>query len=67
MNAVAKPRNERRYPIACTSAYCGKSGPACNAECPHYAELQRFLSWKEEHAAVCVDPTWSPSFFRATR
>ena len=56
--------NARRYPIACTSAYCGKSPSfGCDARCPHYTSLQDFNAWRRDNNAVCADPIWSPNFY----
>ena len=57
--------NARSYPTSCRSAYCGKCGDECNAECRHYSTLQEFKAWVTEHNAKPADPIWSPCYYIA--
>lgn len=58
----------RRYPSACTSAYCAnvKSDPACIA-CPARPRLDAWEAWVIETNARPVDPIWSPNLYVAQR
>ncbi len=50
------------FPVCCTSAFCGKTEPACRT-CRNRQELDEFNQWVEDHHAVCVDAIWNPSVF----
>jgi len=52
------------YPIACQSAYCGKSD--CPNTCKALPALQEFKAWRERTAAEQPDWIWSPTFWKAT-
>lgn len=55
----------RIYPIACTSAYCGKT--ECPETCSNLPGLREFKAWKEGHAAEVTDPIWCPLAYTATK
>jgi len=54
----------RRYPICCTSEFCGIS--TCEG-CRNEQILLEFKAWQQRTAAVRKDPIWSPRFWTATR
>ncbi len=53
-------REQRAYPMACRSLYCGEV--ACPSTCPHLPELQAFKEWKERTNAEPVS-IWSPCIY----
>jgi hypothetical protein len=53
----------RYYPTCCLAAYCGKV--ECGG-CANLPTLQAFREWRERTAAVCVDPIWCRTEYRAT-
>lgn len=61
-----QPPLVRVYPACCTSAFCGRTSESCPA-CQNYPTLQDFKRWREETAAVCLDPIWCPNVYEATR
>ncbi len=54
----------RKYPIGCTSAYCGRID--CEG-CSDEPVLAEFKAWQQRTAAARKDPIWSPRFWTATR
>ena len=56
--------NTRIYPTRCQSFNCGQTD--CTG-CPYKPVLDEFKAWKHRTAAVCSDPIWSPTVYRATR
>jgi hypothetical protein len=61
---TTEQRESRPYPYTCRSAYCART--ECDG-CPFLAELQAFKAWRNAHAAVVLDQTWSPCTYTATR
>jgi len=64
---LPKTASEGRYPQCCTSRYCAASGIECNASCVDHARLVAWKKWRDEHAAICLDPIWNPSVYVATK
>jgi hypothetical protein len=56
-------REQRAFPMACRSLYCGET--SCPATCPHLAELEAFREWKQRTNAQRVDPIWAPTIWQA--
>lgn len=56
----------RHYPNCCLSANCGACGDECR-NCPNYPVLLAWKRWRDETAAICVDPIWSPNRYIAQR
>lgn len=52
------------YPVCCTSAFCGRG--ECKG-CQHEPTLREFKEWREKTGAVCSDPIWSPTVYKATK
>jgi hypothetical protein len=61
-----RDKNTRYYPTCCLSAYCGRGRSECG-DCANLPRLREFEEWKERTAAVCVDPIWCRTLYRATR
>ena len=53
------------YPIACTSAFCGRLD--CPADCPNLPALTDFKEWSERTDAVQADPIWDRLVYEARR
>lgn len=59
---------QRAYPMACRSLYCGetdRNGETCR-NCENRPALDEFEAWRAAHAAVPVDPVWSPCLYAST-
>lgn len=54
----------RVYPIACTSAFCGRA--ECSG-CPRKPALDEFKAWRARTDAAPADPIWSPLVYIARR
>lgn len=65
-NATTRaPEPETRpYPYDCRSAYCART--QCDG-CPLLPTLNAFKAWRDERAAVVLDPNWAPLTYTSTR
>ena len=55
----------RVYPMACRSAFCGKT--ECPADCQYLPALKEFKKWVKDFDAVVEDEIWSPTVYTARK
>ena len=58
-------KNTRVYPVACRSAYCGKT--ECPKDCQFLPALTNFKEWVKNYDAVVEDEIWCPTVYTARR
>jgi hypothetical protein len=57
---MARRREQRAYPMACRSLYCGET--SCPATCPELPELQAFKAWRDRTRAQPISQ-WHPCIY----